>query len=96
MRKKTEADASGFVEIFTDATTGEDICVPRPAKGDPRKPTSNEQTFEPQESLVPVLVSAVTDILTVGAIAPHRSAIRRHLSDRALDAAIAKLQSIRR
>ena len=90
------ADATGFVETFTDAETGEDVPIVFGKKPNPVKSNANEKSFESGESVIPALVSAVVDILTVGAIHPHRSAIRRHLSDRALDAAIAKLQSIRR
>jgi hypothetical protein len=89
-RVTKDLSESGFIDVVLDTE------VELARKPDPRNPTSNEQSIESSASLIPILVSAVVDILTIGAIAPHRPAIRRHLSDRALDAAISKLQSIRR
>ncbi len=88
------ADAPGFVEVvFPDLDPMPEVPMLKTIAG---KSNANEKSFEDGASVIPALVSAVVDILTVGAIHPHRSAIRRHLSDRALDAAISKLQSIRR
>ncbi len=57
---------------------------------------ANDASVERAEEVVPTITRAVIDILTIGAIAPHRSAIKRHLSDRAISRAIAKLESIRK
>src|SRR4051812_38256183 len=102
----THGPPHGFVHVVLDTEPGyvdtwveknvDTNAFAKKAKRDNRKSFANEQTVESGASLIPILVSAVVDILTIGAISPHRPAIRRHLSDRALDAAISKLQSIRR
>ncbi len=91
---KKRDDEPGFVDTWVESNL--DLDAIQKSIKSKTNANANEKSFEDGASVIPALVSAVVDILTVGAIHPHRSAIRRHLSDRALDAAISKLQSIRR